>query len=79
MAPENGREGVLSTKSEVYSFGVLLLEIVTAIRRNSNNQTLSVPSLAIYVSSHKVSLKFQFIIISRFQQNFPFGNLIKKP
>ena len=29
MAPEYAMEGVISTKSDIYSFGVLLLEIVT--------------------------------------------------
>ncbi|VAH42021.1 unnamed protein product [Triticum turgidum subsp. durum] len=41
-------EGIFSTKSDVYSFGVLLLEVVTGIRRNSNSQTSSFPSLAVY-------------------------------
>jgi hypothetical protein len=51
-------EGVFSTKSDVYSFGVLLLEIVTGIRRNSNSQTTSFSSLAVHVSTHMVSHKF---------------------
>ncbi|XP_044969398.1 putative G-type lectin S-receptor-like serine/threonine-protein kinase At1g61610 [Hordeum vulgare subsp. vulgare] len=48
MAPEYAMEGIFSTKSDVYSFGVLLLEVVTGIRRNSNIQTSSFPSLAVY-------------------------------
>lgn len=48
MAPEYAMEGVFSTKSNVYSFGVLLLEVVTGIRRNSNSQTMSFPSLTVH-------------------------------
>ena len=60
MAPEYAMEGVFSTKSDVYSFGVLLLEVVTGIRRNSISQMMGYPSLTVYVSAHKTSLKFVF-------------------
>uniref|UniRef100_A0ACD5WN89 Uncharacterized protein n=1 Tax=Avena sativa TaxID=4498 RepID=A0ACD5WN89_AVESA len=48
MAPEYAMEGVFSTKSDAYSFGVLLLEIVTGIRRNSNSRIMGFPSLTVY-------------------------------
>ncbi|KAL9258257.1 Cysteine-rich receptor-like protein [Drosera capensis] len=38
MAPEYARFGVLSTKSDVFSFGVLLLEIVTG-KKNSDSKS----------------------------------------
>ena len=60
MAPEYAMEGVFSTKSDVYSFGVLLLEVVTGIRRNSISQMMGYPSLTVYVSAQKTSLKFLF-------------------
>ncbi|KAM0897734.1 hypothetical protein ACQ4PT_022359 [Festuca glaucescens] len=42
-------EGVFSTKSDVYSLGVLLLEVVTGIRRSSNSRTMGFPSLTVYI------------------------------
>ena len=36
MSPEYVREGVFSTKSDVFSFGVLLLEIVTGQKNYSS-------------------------------------------
>ncbi|KAF7067241.1 hypothetical protein CFC21_073155 [Triticum aestivum] len=48
MAPEYAMEGIFSMKSDIYSFGVLLLEVVTGIRRNSNGHTMSFPGLTVY-------------------------------
>ncbi|KAM3259619.1 hypothetical protein ACQJBY_051095 [Aegilops geniculata] len=48
MAPEYAMEGIFSTKTDVYSFGVLLLEVVTGIRRNSSCETTGFPSLILY-------------------------------
>ena len=56
MAPEYAMEGIFSMKSDIYSFGVLLLEVVTGIRRNSNGHTMSFPSLTVYVSIDKITL-----------------------
>lgn len=35
MSPEYAMEGIFSVKSDVFSFGVLLLEIVSGKRNNS--------------------------------------------
>jgi hypothetical protein len=43
-------EGVFSIKTDVYSFGVLLLEVVTGIRRSSISSTMGFQNLIIYVS-----------------------------
>ncbi|KAG2634423.1 cysteine-rich receptor-like protein kinase 10 [Panicum virgatum] len=48
MAPEYAMEGVFSMKSYVYSFGVLMLELVTGIRRSSLNKIKDFPNLTIY-------------------------------
>lgn len=37
MAPEYARHGQFSSKSDVFSFGVLVLEIVTGRRNNRAN------------------------------------------
>ncbi|GJT46302.1 G-type lectin S-receptor-like serine/threonine-protein kinase, partial [Tanacetum coccineum] len=37
MAPEYAMEGTFSTKSDIYSFGVLILEIVSGRRNSSFN------------------------------------------
>ena len=50
MAPEYAMEGVFSTKSDIYSFGVLLLEVVTGIKRSSSVHTMGFSSLIDYVS-----------------------------
>jgi hypothetical protein len=38
MAPEYASEGIFSVKPDVYSFGVLLLEIVSVKRNNAHHQ-----------------------------------------
>ncbi|KAK1607017.1 hypothetical protein QYE76_030690 [Lolium multiflorum] len=48
MAPEYAMEGIFSAKSDIYSFGVLLLEVVTGIKRSSNARTMGFPSLIAY-------------------------------
>ena len=42
MAPEYAMEGQFSVKSDVFSFGVILLEIISGRKNNSveNSQTL---------------------------------------
>ena len=62
MAPEYAMEGVFSTKSDVYRFGVLLLEVVTGIRRSSYSETMGFPSLTVYVSMRKAYLVFYYLM-----------------
>ncbi|KAM1959683.1 hypothetical protein FF1_005131 [Malus domestica] len=48
MAPEYAMEGVYSVKSDVYGFGVLLLEIISGRRNAGFHQIKRVPSLVTY-------------------------------
>ncbi|XP_048132917.1 cysteine-rich receptor-like protein kinase 10 isoform X2 [Rhodamnia argentea] len=48
MAPEYAMEGLYSTKSDVFSFGVLVLEIITGERNASFHLTRRAPTLAAY-------------------------------
>ncbi|KDO51483.1 hypothetical protein CISIN_1g0061252mg, partial [Citrus sinensis] len=41
MAPEYAMEGLYSKKSDVFSFGVLLIEIITGRRNAGSNQLLA--------------------------------------
>ncbi|KAL0012448.1 hypothetical protein SO802_007556 [Lithocarpus litseifolius] len=48
MAPEYAMDGLYSVKFDVYSFGVLLLEIITGIRNAGFHQSKRAPSLLAY-------------------------------
>lgn len=56
MSPEYAMEGVFSEKSDVFSFGVLLLEIISG-RRNSSfkdEETLSLLGHVSYLKNKKI-------------------------
>jgi hypothetical protein len=49
MAPEYAMEGLYSIKSDIFGFGVLLLEIITGKRNTSFHRSNRAPSLQAYV------------------------------
>ncbi|GMP75288.1 hypothetical protein CsSME_00032437 [Camellia sinensis var. sinensis] len=49
MAPEFAMEGLYSVKSDVFSFGVLFIEIITGRRNATFHLTNCAPSLIAYV------------------------------
>jgi len=50
MSPEYAMEGAFSVKSDTYSFGVLLLEIVSGLKISSPQLIMDFPNLIVYVS-----------------------------
>ncbi|XP_066363751.1 G-type lectin S-receptor-like serine/threonine-protein kinase B120 [Miscanthus floridulus] len=48
MAPEYAMEGSFSVKSDTYSFGVLLLEIVSGLKISSPHLLMDFPNLIVY-------------------------------
>ncbi|XP_039835226.1 G-type lectin S-receptor-like serine/threonine-protein kinase At1g11300 [Panicum virgatum] len=48
MAPEYAMEGIFSAKTDVYSFGVLLLEVVSGIKISSVDRIPSYANLIVY-------------------------------
>lgn len=51
MSPEYAMEGAFSVKSDTYSFGVLLLEIVSGLKISSPHRITDFPNLIVYVST----------------------------
>lgn len=51
MSPEYAMEGLFSAKSDVYSLGVLLLEIASGLRISSTQRIMEFPNLIIYAWS----------------------------
>jgi len=48
MSPEYAMEGAFSVKSDTYSFGVLLLEIVSGLKISSPQLIMDFPNLIVY-------------------------------
>uniref|UniRef100_A0A2P2MVA6 Protein kinase domain-containing protein n=1 Tax=Rhizophora mucronata TaxID=61149 RepID=A0A2P2MVA6_RHIMU len=57
MAPEYAMHGQFSVKSDAYSFGVLLLEIISGKKNSSFIQTQGATDLVSYVSMKFCSLQ----------------------
>ena len=51
MSPEYAMEGAFSVKSDTYSFGVLMLEIVSGLKTTSPYLIKDFPNLIVYVST----------------------------
>ena len=60
MSPEYALRGIFSEKSDVFSFGVLLLEIVSGRKNTSFNYDEQHQSLISYVRSF-ISLIFSYL------------------
>ena len=50
MSPEYAMEGIFSVKSDTYSFGVLVLELISGCKISSPHLTMDFPNLIARVS-----------------------------
>lgn len=72
MAPEYAMHGQFSVKTDVFSFGVLVIEIITGKRNNNgrgSDDDDDAEDLLSWVSTHKFSRKTCFYYLER-QQDF---------
>jgi len=60
MAPEYAIHGQFSAKSDVFSFGVLVLEIVSGKRNSGNRRGENVEDLLSFVSLSFLLIMFSF-------------------
>jgi len=68
MAPEYAVDGLFSVKSDVFSFGILLLEIICGKRNRAYYHTDDTLNLVRQVSTWQVLYKCQ-LTISNIQNN----------
>lgn len=67
MAPEYALHGIFSVRSDIFSFGVLLLELVSG-QKNSSFRDIEdrEESLLTYVSANTIPLYFSYIYATMF-------------
>ncbi|BAT09297.1 Os09g0550600 [Oryza sativa Japonica Group] len=51
MAPEYAMEGMFSVKTDIYSFGVLLLEVISGVKISNIDRIMDFPNLIVYAWS----------------------------
>ena len=65
MSPEYAMRGQFSVKSDVFSFGILVLEIVTGKKNTEAYQSQQVEDLLSYVSENSLSATSSFDILCK--------------
>ena len=63
MSPEYAMEGIFSGKSDAFSFGVLMLEIISGRRNNSFHNAHRALNLVGYVCHAIVSIVMNFFFV----------------
>jgi serine/threonine protein kinase len=63
MAPEYASEGIFSIKSDVFSFGVLVLEILSGKRNSGSDQCGDFINLIGYVSHRHTNLTILYLVL----------------
>ncbi|CAM0148072.1 unnamed protein product [Urochloa decumbens] len=70
MSPEYAMEGAFSVKSDTYSFGVLLLEIVSGLKISSQNLIIDFPNLIVYAWNLWKDGKIEDVVDSSMKENY---------
>ena len=70
MAPEYATNGIFSVKSDVFSFGILLLEIISGKRNRGWFHPDHSLNLVEHVSSQQISSPILHIMIQIMIENF---------
>ena len=70
MAPEYATNGIFSVKSDVFSFGILLLEIISGKKNRGWFHPDHGLSLVEHVSSQQISSSILHIMIQIMIENF---------
>ncbi|CAL5025259.1 unnamed protein product [Urochloa decumbens] len=71
MSPEYATEGAFSVKSDTYSFGVLVLEIVSGLKISSPHLIMDFPNLISYAWNSWKDSKIQELVDSSVMENCP--------
>ncbi|KAG2571430.1 G-type lectin S-receptor-like serine/threonine-protein kinase B120 [Panicum virgatum] len=75
MSPEYAMEGAFSVKSDTYSFGVLLLEIVSGLKISSPHLILDFPNLIVYAWNLWKDGKTEDLVDPSVKENCPFDEV----
>ncbi|CAN6277051.1 unnamed protein product [Urochloa humidicola] len=75
MSPEYAMEGAFSVKSDTYSFGVLLLEIVSGLKISSPHLITDFPNLIVYAWNLWKDGKSEDLVDSSLKDNYPFDEV----
>ena len=76
MAPEYIAQGRLTEKVDVYSFGVLVLEIVSGERNNEFHPTETFETLVTNVNSHNIVILHMYTYLSIYSKVLDTQNII---
>ncbi|CAL5025263.1 unnamed protein product [Urochloa decumbens] len=71
MSPEYAMEGAFSVKSDTYSFGVLLLEVVSELKISSPHLIMDFPNLILYAWNLWKDGKTEKLVDSSVKENCP--------
>ncbi|CAL5014691.1 unnamed protein product [Urochloa decumbens] len=71
MSPEYAMEGAFSVKSDTYSFGVLLLEVVSGLKISSPHLIMDFPNLILYAWNLWKDGKTENLVDSSVKENCP--------
>ncbi|CAN6250285.1 unnamed protein product [Urochloa humidicola] len=75
MSPEYAMEGAFSIKSDTYSFGVLLLEIVSGLKISSPHLIMDFPNLIVYAWNLWKDGKTEDLVDPSIKENCPFDDV----